>query len=216
MSNTNQRCIGLERDSYDDEGKLRNPKRDEVTINGFFAGKEGMATRIYQKSLHRLIKIPIQNAEFHGTEFTQPCPKQSDLETAMNLEVPPSVLPSLTKLRNITEGEEKWDCSAQTTETQPYLSALPNGIPNNKKRSEQSSTEGNDQSDSESDEVNRPNKKVRLNECIDETNEDETETQGHRISSRKKRDREEDSSSKRSIYKTCILKQNESANKKHI
>ena len=125
--------VGLERDSFDDEGKLRNPKRDEVTINGFFAGKEGMATRIYQKSLHRLIKIPIQNAEFHEAEFTQPCPKQSDLETAMNLEVPPSVLPSLTKLRNITEGEEKWDCSAQTTETQPYLSALPDGIPNNAK-----------------------------------------------------------------------------------
>ena len=66
-----------------------------------------MATRIYQKSLNRLIKIPFQNAEFHEAEFTQPCPKQSDLETAMNLEVPPSVLPSLTKLRNIPEGEEK-------------------------------------------------------------------------------------------------------------
>jgi hypothetical protein len=82
--------VGLERGSYDEEGKLRNPKRDEVTINGFFAGKEGMATsrrptRIYQKSLHRLIKIPIQNAEFHEAEFTQPCPKQSDWETAMNL-----------------------------------------------------------------------------------------------------------------------------------
>ena len=199
--------VGLERDSYDDEGKLKNPKRDEVTINGFFAGKEGMATRIYQKSLHRLIKIPIQNAEFHEAEFTQPCPKQSDLETAMNLEVPPSVLPSLTKLRNITEGEEKWDCSAQTTETQPYLSALPNGIPNNKKRSEQSSTEGNDQANSESDEVNRPNKKVRLNECIDETNEDEMETPGPRKSRRKKRDREENSSSESSLYKT--VKDNE-------
>ena len=128
----------------------------------------------------------------------------------MNLEVPPSVLPSLTKLRNITEGEEKWDCSVQATETQPYLSALPDGIPNNansKKRSEQSSTEGNDQSDSESDEVNRPNKKVRLNECIDENIEDDTETQGPRKSRRKKRDREEDSISESSLYQT--VKDNE-------
>jgi hypothetical protein len=112
----------------------------------------------------------------------------------------------LTKLLwNIPEGEEKWDCSAQTTETQPYLSALPNGILNKRKSSEQSSTEGNDQADSESDEVIRPNKKV------DETNKDETETNEVRKSRRKKRDREEektkDRSSGSSLYKT--VKDNE-------
>ena len=48
MSNTIQRGAGLERDSYDDKGKLRNPKRDEVTMNGYFTGEEGMATRIYK------------------------------------------------------------------------------------------------------------------------------------------------------------------------
>ena len=48
----------------------------------------------------------------------------------MDLEVPLSALPSLTKLRNIPEGEEKWDCQEQAASTQPDLSVLPDGIAN--------------------------------------------------------------------------------------
>ena len=48
----------------------------------------------------------------------------------MDLEVPLTALPSLTKLRNIPEGEEKWDCQEQTANTQPTLSVLPDGIAN--------------------------------------------------------------------------------------
>jgi hypothetical protein len=101
----------------------------------------------------------------------------------MNLEVPPSVLPSLTKLRNIPEGEEKWDCSAQTTETLPHLSVPPNGVQNKRNRSEQSSIEGDDQ---------RPKKKVRNDESIDEEKKDETDPKSGRKSRRKKRGREEE------------------------
>jgi hypothetical protein len=47
--------------------------------------------------------------------------KQSDLATAMpaamGLEVPLTALPSLAKLRNIPEGEEKWDCQEQAAST---------------------------------------------------------------------------------------------------
>jgi hypothetical protein len=60
------------------------------------------------------------------------------------------------------------------------------------------------------DEVLRPNKKVRLEECINEANEDETETNGIRKSRRKKRDRREikDSRDESPLYKT--VRDNES------
>jgi hypothetical protein len=137
-----------------------------------------MATRIYKKSLNRIIKIPFQNAEYHGAEFTQQCPKQYDLATAMDLEVPLSALPSLTKLRNIPEGEEKWDCQEQAASTQPALSVLPDGIAN----ALQSNIEEDDQPSNVTKDT-----EVSDEECINEQKDDETNlNKGCRKSHRKK------------------------------
>ena len=184
--------VGLERDSYNDEGKSVNPKRVEVTINGSFVGKEGMATRVYQKSLNRTIKIPYQNAEYHEAEFTQPCPKQTDIDAAVNLEVPPSALPSLTKLRNIPEGGEKWDCNEQTARALLHPSVFPDGKIDKANEPEQSIINGSDRPNDESGDLDRPMKRVRTNNSIDEKLQDKANpNKGARKSRRKKRERNE-------------------------
>ena len=38
-----------------------NPARDEITVDGYFAGKAGIAMMVYQKSLNRVIKVPFHS-----------------------------------------------------------------------------------------------------------------------------------------------------------
>ena len=93
-----------------------NPARDEITIDGYFAGKAGIAIMVYQKSLNRVIKVPFQACEFHESDFIRPLPTAADFETAWETELPPSVLPSITQLRKMPEGEGKsdsWSCEQQ-------------------------------------------------------------------------------------------------------
>ena len=94
-----------------------NPARDEITIDGYFAGKAGgIAMMVYQKSLNRVIKVPFQACEFHESDFIRPLPTAADFETAWETELPPSVLPSITQLRKMPEGEGKsdsWSCEQQ-------------------------------------------------------------------------------------------------------
>ena len=63
--------IGLARNKTTLDRPL-NAKRDEVTINGYFVGHEGMAIRIYQRNLHRIIKKAVQHIEFHEGAYTHP------------------------------------------------------------------------------------------------------------------------------------------------
>ena len=93
-----------------------NTARDEITIDGYFAGKAGIAMMVYQKSLNRVIKVPFQACEFHESDFIRPLPTAADFETAWETELPPSVLPSITQLRKMPEGEGKsdsWSCEQQ-------------------------------------------------------------------------------------------------------
>ena len=55
-----------------------NPARDEITVDGYFAGKAGIAMMVYQKSLNRVIKVPFQACEFHESDFIRPLPTRNE------------------------------------------------------------------------------------------------------------------------------------------